>query len=113
MYPDKPMRDNTLLQAIARVNRPYENEGENKLKPHGFVLDFVGIFDKLEKALAFDSDEVNAIVKDFVLMKQLFKVKMESSAPDYLPLVTRNFDDKDVDNLIEHFRDKSLKNKWA
>jgi len=24
----------------------------------------VGIFDKLEKALAFDSDEINAIVKD-------------------------------------------------
>ena len=34
------------------------------VKPHGFVLDFVGIFDKLEKALAFDSDEINAIVKD-------------------------------------------------
>ena len=27
MYLDKPMRDHTLLQAIARVNRPYENEG--------------------------------------------------------------------------------------
>ena len=39
------------------------------VKPHGFVLDFVGIFDKLEKALAFDSDEVNAIVKDIGLLK--------------------------------------------
>ena len=64
MYLDKPMRDHTLLQAIARVNRPYENEREEMVKPHGFVLDFVGIFDKLEKALAFDSDEINAIVKD-------------------------------------------------
>jgi len=60
MYLDKPMRDHTLLQAIARVNRPYENEALQMVKPHGFVLDFVGIFDKLEKALAFDSDEVNA-----------------------------------------------------
>src|SRR5207237_760597 len=51
MYLDKPMRDHTLLQAIARVNRPYEEEGEIK-KPAGFVLDFVGIFEKLEKALA-------------------------------------------------------------
>jgi hypothetical protein len=57
MYLDKPMRDHTLLQAIARVNRPYENEQAEMVKPHGFVLDFVGIFDKLEKALAFDSDE--------------------------------------------------------
>ena len=43
------------------------------VKPHGFVLDFVGIFDKLEKALAFDSEEVNAIVKDLKLLKDLFR----------------------------------------
>ena len=59
------------------MNRPYENEAQEMVKPHGFVLDFVGIFDKLEKALAFDSDEVNAIVKDLGLLKQLFKAKME------------------------------------
>ena len=106
MYLDKPMRDHTLLQAIARVNRPYENEAEEMVKPHGLVLDFVGIFDKLERALAFDSDEINAIVKDLGLLKQLFKAKMESKAPAYLALITGNFDDKDVDNLIEYFRDK-------
>ena len=112
MYLDKPMRDHTLLQAIARVNRPYENEAEEMVKPHGFVLDFVGIFDKLEKALAFDSDEVNAIVKDLGLLKQLFKAKMETKAPAYLALITRNFDDKDVDNLIEHFRDKERRKEF-
>ena len=105
MYLDKPMRDHTLLQAIARVNRPYENEQKEMVKPHGFVLDFVGIFDKLEKALAFDSDEVNAIVKDLKLLKVLFKNKMETIAPDYLQLIEGRFDDRDVDNLIEYFRD--------
>jgi type I restriction enzyme R subunit len=105
MYLDKPMRDHTLLQAIARVNRPYENEQAEMVKPHGFVLDFVGIFDKLEKALAFDSEEVNAIVKDLKLLKVLFQNKMEQQAPEYLGLIERNFDDKDVDALIEHFRD--------
>jgi type I restriction enzyme R subunit len=105
MYLDKPMRDHTLLQAIARVNRPYENEAQEMVKPHGLVLDFVGIFDKLEKALAFDSDEINAIVKDLKLLKVLFKNKMESKAPEYLGLIERNFNDKDVDTLIEHFRD--------
>jgi type I restriction enzyme, R subunit len=112
MYLDKPMRDHTLLQAIARVNRPYENEREEMVKPHGFVLDFVGIFDKLEKALAFDSDEVNAIVKDIALLKQLFKAKMESKAPPYLALITQSFNDKDVDNLIEHFRDKDRRKEF-
>ncbi|KAB2842868.1 MAG: HsdR family type I site-specific deoxyribonuclease [Burkholderiales bacterium] len=112
MYLDKPMRDHTLLQAIARVNRPYENEAQEMVKPHGFVLDFVGIFDKLEKALAFDSEEINAIVKDLKLLKVLFKNKMESKAPGYLGLIERNFNDKDVDTLIEHFRDPERRKEF-
>ena len=112
MYLDKPMRDHTLLQAIARVNRPYENEEMEMVKPHGFVLDFVGIFDKLEKALSFDSDEVNAIIKDLALLKTLFKNKMEQKAPAYLALIQRNFDDKDVDVLIDHFRDKDRRKEF-
>jgi type I restriction enzyme R subunit len=112
MYLDKPMRDHTLLQAIARVNRPYENEQAEMVKPHGFVLDFVGIFDKLERALAFDSEDVDAIVKDLKLLKVLFKSKMESIAPGYLSLVSTRFDDKDVDNLIEHFRDKGVRQEF-
>lgn len=112
MYLDKPMRDHTLLQAIARVNRPYENEVEEMVKPHGFVLDFVGIFDKLEKALAFDSEEVDAIVKDLQLLKVLFKNKMEQKAPEYLGLIKHNFNDHDVDDLIEHFRDKERRKEF-
>lgn len=112
MYLDKPMRDHTLLQAIARVNRPYENEVEEMVKPHGFVLDFVGIFDKLEKALAFDSEEVNAIVKDLQLLKVLFKNRMEQMAPQYIGLIKRNFNDHDVDDLIEHFRDKERRKEF-
>ncbi len=106
MYLDKPVRDHTLLQAIARVNRPYENEALGMVKPHGFVLDFVGIFDKLEKALAFDSDEVDAVIKDLALLKMLFREKMEQKAPPYLALLRHGFDDRDVDGLIGHFRDK-------
>src|SRR5258705_12164556 len=115
MYWHKPMRDHTLLQAIARVNRPYEvdeGDGRETRKPHGFVLDFVGIFDKLEKALAFDSDEINAIVKDLALLKHLFRAKMETKAPEYLSLLLSNFNDKDVDNLIEHFRDKERRKEF-
>jgi type I restriction enzyme R subunit len=112
MYLDKPMRDHTLLQAIARVNRPYENEAQEMVKPHGFVLDFVGIFDKLEKALAFDSDEINAIVKDLKLLKVLFQNKMTSKAPGYLGLIERNFNDKDIDTLVEHFRDPERRKEF-
>ncbi len=112
MYLDKPMRDHTLLQAIARVNRPYENEIEGMVKPHGFVLDFVGIFDKLEKALAFDSDEINAVVKDLNLLKVLFQSKMEEKAPNYLALLKHNFDDRDIDGLVEAFRDPDRRKEF-
>lgn len=107
MYLDKPMRDHTLLQAIARVNRPYENEQVGMIKPHGFVLDFIGIFDKLEKALAFDSDEVNAVIKDLGLLKNLFEKRMKSDVPKYLTLIKGEFTDKTTDGLIDYFRDKS------
>ena len=112
MYLDKPMRDHALLQAIARVNRPYENEAAAMVKPHGFVLDFVGIFDKLEKALAFDSEEVNAIVKDIKLLKILFQDKMQSQAMGCLALIERSFDDKDVDTLVERFRDPERRKEF-
>lgn len=72
MYLDKPMRDHTLLQAIARVNRPYEDKSGIK-KPCGFVLDFVGIFYKLEKALAFDSGDIadiQSVIKDIEILKE-------------------------------------------
>ena len=112
MYLDKPMRDHTLLQAIARVNRPYENEELEMVKPYGFVLDFVGIFENLEKALAFDSDEIKAIVKDIQLLKYLFQSKIEKDVPPYLDLIKHGFNDKDTDNLIDYFRDKSKRKEF-
>ena len=113
MYLDKPMRDHTLLQAIARVNRPYENEDQEMRKPHGFVLDFVGLFEKeLTKALAFDSDDVNAIIKDIQLLKLLFQNKMKEKVPPYLALLQHGFTDADVDLLIGHFRDPDLRKQF-
>ncbi|MEA3449556.1 MAG: hypothetical protein U9Q85_01060 [Patescibacteria group bacterium] len=106
MYLDKPMRDHALLQTIARVNRPYENKEMKMVKPHGFILDFVGIFDKLEKALSFDSDEVNAIVKDLSLLKERFEKKLTKEAKKYFDLLTGAFDDRQAGFLIEHFRDE-------
>ena len=69
MYLDKPMRDHVLLQAIARVNRPYE-DNDGLVKPCGFVLDFVGIFENLEKALAFDSDVVDSVIQNLEALRQ-------------------------------------------
>ena len=104
MYLDKPMRDHVLLQAIARVNRPYE-DADGLVKPAGFVLDFVGIFDNLEKALAFDSDEVASVIRNIEVLKDDFAKRMREGAATYLPLVERS-DDKAKERAIDHFEDK-------
>ena len=104
MYLDKPMRDHVLLQAIARVNRPYE-DADGLVKPAGFVLDFVGIFDNLEKALAFDSDEVESVIRNIDVLKDDFAKRIREDAVTYLPLA-EGWDDKAKERAIEHFEDK-------
>ena len=104
MYLDKPMRDHVLLQAIARVNRPYEDE-DGLVKPAGFVLDFVGIFENLEKALAFDSDEVASVIRNIDVLKEDFAKRIREDAAVYLPFTT-GWDDKAKERAIEHFEDK-------
>ncbi len=46
LYLDKPMRNHTLMQTIARANRVYPG------KVSGLIVDYVGVFRNLEKALA-------------------------------------------------------------
>ena len=104
IYLDKPMRDHVLLQAIARVNRPYEDD-DGLVKPYGFVLDFVGIFGSLEKALAFDSDVVGSVIRNIDVLKHLFAKLMQEDASHYLPLA-RGWDDRAKEDAIEHFDDK-------
>lgn len=111
MYLDKPMRDHVLLQAIARVNRPYEDE-EGRHKPGGFVLDYVGILEDLEKALAFDSKDVEGVVKDIDLLKQQFAQEMERALSEYIPLAPGQMDDKATESVIEHFRDEEAREEF-
>jgi type I restriction enzyme, R subunit len=46
IYLDKPMKNHTLMQTIARANRVSEG------KEAGLIVDYIGIFRKLQKALA-------------------------------------------------------------
>ena len=103
IYLDKPMRDHVLLQAIARVNRPYE-DNDGLIKPYGFVLDFVGIFENLEKALAFDSDVVGSVIHNLDVLKDLFAELIREDAAQYLPLAGGR-DDRAKERAIEHFEE--------
>ena len=105
MYLDKPMRDHVLLQAIARVNRPYE-DGEQRRKPCGFVLDFVGIFEKLERALAFDSQDVSGVIEGVEVLQARFADLMNTGRSDHLPILAGKKADKQGEAVLEHFRDR-------
>ncbi len=83
MYLDKPMRDHVLLQAIARVNRPYV-DGEGHSKPIGLVVDFVGVLRELRKALQFDSSDVSGVIEDLDLLMHDFQDKIAEAKAVYL-----------------------------
>ncbi|KFI37917.1 deoxyribonuclease HsdR [Peptococcaceae bacterium SCADC1_2_3] len=51
LYVDKPMKEHSLLQAIARVNRVYPG------KDFGLIVDYWSIFSKLNTAMDMYSDE--------------------------------------------------------
>jgi type I restriction enzyme R subunit len=111
MYLDKPMRDHVLLQAIARVNRPYEDDS-GKHKPGGFVLDFVGIFDNLEKALAFDSQDVQAVIEGLDILQAQFKQMMERGRAEFVPVAIGKTADKAAEAALLHFRDEEKRHEY-
>ncbi len=58
LYLDKPMRNHTLMQTIARVNRVFGD------KINGLIVDYVGVFRDLQKALAIYGSAIGGSVKE-------------------------------------------------
>ena len=59
IYLDKPMRNHTLMQAVARANRVFED------KPAGIIVDYIGVFENIQEALALytrDAEEAGGTV---------------------------------------------------
>jgi len=69
LYICRQFHDHNLLQAIARVNRLFEEDG--KEKEFGFILDYEGLLGELDKALStysafegFDSEDLAGALHD-------------------------------------------------
>lgn len=71
MYLDKPMKGHTLLQAICRINRPYTN------KYHGIIVDYIGVFDEVAKALNFDDKSVERVATVLDELRDEFPVALQ------------------------------------
>jgi type I restriction enzyme R subunit len=78
MYIDKPMKDHSLMQAIARVNRVFKD------KEGGLIVDYLGIAHELKKALSEYSERdrdqagipqevaVGILLEKFEIMRGIF-----------------------------------------
>ena len=64
MYLDKPLRDHTLLQAVTRTNRTYGDT-----KSFGLIVDYLGVFDDVAKALEFDEEGVRRVISNISDLK--------------------------------------------
>lgn len=71
MYLDKPMKDHNLLQAICRTNRVYDDG-----KTHGLIVDYVGIFDDVARALDFDENSMRRVITNIEEVKTQFPALM-------------------------------------
>ncbi len=67
MYLDKPMKDHTLLQAICRTNRVYGQD-----KTNGLIVDYIGIFDDVARALDFDEQSIQKVITNIEEAKKQF-----------------------------------------
>jgi len=72
MYLDKPMKDHNLLQAICRVNRTY-----GQSKTHGLIVDYIGIFDDVARALDFDEKAVQQVVTNIDELRKALPEKIQ------------------------------------
>jgi type I restriction enzyme R subunit len=115
MYLDKPMRDHVLLQAVARVNRPYEDDRGVK-KPCGLIVDFIGILKELNKALEFDSDDVSGVIDDLDVLFARFVDLMNGPGKSYLSAAggVSGGNDEKLDHLLYVvFLDKAKRQEFV
>ncbi len=104
MYLDKPLKEHRLLQAIARTNRPYIKDGEN-VKGAGLVIDYIGIFKELKKALSiYDEADIRGVAYNIEEIKEELKKKINEIMKifDGIP---RNLDRETIDKAINRIEE--------
>ncbi|MCW3837076.1 type I restriction endonuclease subunit R [Sphingomonas canadensis] len=77
MYLDKPLKEHGLLQAIARTNRTCSiklPDGGEIAKPHGRIVDYIGVTSHLDEALqSYRSEDVENALRDIAILRNDLK----------------------------------------
>lgn len=91
MYLDKPLIEHNLLQAIARVNRTY-----NEKKKCGYIVDYYGVSNHLEEALAiFDKADIGSPMSSIEDVYNLMKDFREA-----VKKIFHGIDKNNIDALV-------------
>ncbi|MEV6864879.1 HsdR family type I site-specific deoxyribonuclease [Streptosporangium subroseum] len=99
LYLDRTMKGVELLQAMARTNRPYG------VKDHGLVVDYVGVFSALRKALGeYDAEHLRQVVGGDRSPEQTLMQPFDESALPHLRSQRRRVEELlhrlDITNLV-------------
>lgn len=113
LYLDKPMKDHSLMQTIARANRvsAYRIKGYNGQlieKKNGEIVDYYNVFRNMKKALKDyalgDSDQEEAPIKK---KEKLFELLDDAIAQTIAFCIERNIDLKAItleNNVFKHIK---------
>ena len=102
MYIDRSLKDHTLMQAIARVNRTYKG------KQAGFIVDYYGLSDHLTQALElFSSDDVEGSY--VTLRDELPKLK---AAHTRVAAVFKTVKGQTIDDYVLHLKDEETRQQF-
>lgn len=103
MYLDKGLREHNLLQAIARVNRPYD-----EAKTYGLIIDYSGVTKELQQALEmFEEQDIDGALEP--LEKQLLELhERHLDVMGYFVDIDKNNNDA----IIEKFEPANTREKF-
>ncbi|MGI9098108.1 MAG: HsdR family type I site-specific deoxyribonuclease [Solirubrobacteraceae bacterium] len=84
IYLDRPMRNHTLMQTIARANRVFPE------KENGLIVDYVGVFRHLEAALAiYAAGSAGADTSDVIRDKSALVAELEEEIAELVAFAER------------------------
>ena len=102
MYIDRSLKDHTLMQAIARVNRTYKG------KACGYVVDYYGLSDHLTDALKqFSSEDVEGTYH--TLKDEIPRLK---AAHTRVGAIFAGVKGTDVDDYVLHLKDEDTRQQF-
>lgn len=113
LYLDKPMKDHTLMQTIARANRVSSFTIDGKTKTNGEIVDYYNVFRNMKKALsayALGSDDKEQPVED---KDNLFNLLDDAivQAKEYCEGLDINLEE--ILGIDETFKNIELFNRFA